>query len=284
MEKHLNCAYLRRYIYNTLEAGGLKHYVSLNPDVRNSPRNRSAERNCIWPLHANRFPSGGAVVLSFAFAKQLNLLPIAFLNGETEMLWYCGLIKCFLFWSSSILPVLDQLCKEHMESVAFDFQHNGTQCRKCIFKHSIIIINFRNKLKVCRKASKTIKHPTPIRSLPPLRWRVENKASQSALQHLHFHSRSCWRLGRRNDECISAAMMHFWLLFRLRGCWSTAAFYCHFFKMLRDHITNPRGNNITPGRVHSLASAAASHLMPLHIPRLYHIYIYIYEWKHFYFR
>lgn len=115
MEKHLNCAYLRRYIYNTLEAGGLKHYVSLNPDVRNSPRNRSAERNCIWPQHANRFPSGGAVVLSFAFAKQLNLFPIAFLNGETEMLWYCGLIKCFLFWSSIILPVLDQLCREHME-------------------------------------------------------------------------------------------------------------------------------------------------------------------------
>lgn len=47
--------------------------------------------------------------------------------------------------------------------------------------------------------------------------------------------------------------------------------------MLRDHITNPRGNNITPGRVHSLASAAASHLMPLHIPRLYHIYTYTSE-------
>lgn len=38
-----------------------------------------------------------AVVLSFAFAKQLNLFSIDFLNRETEMLWCYGMIKCSSF-------------------------------------------------------------------------------------------------------------------------------------------------------------------------------------------
>lgn len=80
---------------------------------------------------------------------------------------------------------------------------------------------------------------------------MEDKAFLIALQYLHFHARSCWRFGWRNDACVCAARMHFWLLL---GCVDAGALLPSTVISLkcwererRDRITIPRGSIITLG-------------------------------------
>lgn len=211
MQKHPNCAYLRQYIYNTLEARGLKYYISLTPDVGKFTQEEIYREKWYVTTTCKHLFFWRPVVLSFAFAKQLNLFPIDFLKGET-LLWCSGVIKCFSFAIASFCLYWTS-CSEDMGEVLLSTFNTTIRITGKVILIIPSLILFREQIERYWKGCKTIKHPPPVTSFTSFRWRIKNKAFQIALQYLHFNTGSCWRLCWRNNDCIRAAMMHFWLLF-----------------------------------------------------------------------
>lgn len=137
------------------------------------------------------------------------------------------------------------------ENVGVELQHRDNQ------NWSISKYSFNNTNSSTRsnhwtiRGPKTNKPPPAGTSFTSLSCRMEDKAFLIALQYLHFHARSCWRFGWRNDDCIRAARMHFWLLL---GCVDAGALLPSTVISLkcwererRDRITIPRGSIITLG-------------------------------------
>lgn len=124
------------------------------------------------------------------------------------------------------------------------------------------------------KGPKTNKPPPAGTSFASLSCRMEDKAFLIALQYLHFHARSCWRFGWRNDDCIRAARMHFWLLL---GCVDAGALLPSTVISLKCWEREREEIALQFLVAVSLPSVGSfSHLMPLYPPCLYQMH----QWKY----